>query len=324
MPLGASRSRSIRSKRAVQVNASAEQRAESRYRRGAVLGLTIAEIFILLLFLLVLAFLVLWQNLEAEQKEQQQFRERWEAPLAEIETPEELRRLRVFNETWQESLQGFEAPNEITTLKALKEEVEQSHGDLYRQLVEAQSAGSDAAEENRRLEETLVEERREREQAEQQASQLSNELRVLKKGQNPPCWYELVPDDEGGEREKPLYAFDIGVFDEHMVIRRREPPPGGASDDGGAAYAEEWSDLRMGEVTYDVPLSNQELVSQLQRIHDAGRRREVRSYSCVFSVRVWDETSSGAKQRWQQAHDRTLEWLFGTYRVQDESWGSIG
>ena len=50
----------------------------------------------------------------------------------------------------------------------------------------------------------------------------------------------------------------------------------------------------------------------------------MRSYSCVFSVRVWDETSSGAKQRWQQAHDRTLEWLFGTYRVQDEPWESIG
>ena len=306
------------------MNASAEERAESRYRRGAVLGLTIAEIFILLLFLLVLAFLVLWQDLEAEQKEQQQFRERWEAPLKEIETPEELRRLRVFNETWEEPLQGFETPSEIATLKALKEEVEQSHGDLYRNLVETQSAGSDAIEENRRLEDALVEERREREQAEQIVSQLSNELRVLKKGQNPPCWYELVPDDEVGEREKALYAFDIGVFDEHMVIRRKEPPSGGASDDGGAAYAEEWNDLRMGDIAYDVPLSNQELVAQLQRIHDAGRQREVRSYSCVFSVRVWDETSSSAKQRWQQAHDRTLEWLFGTFRVQDEPWDSIG
>lgn len=306
------------------MNASAEQRAESRYRRGAVLGLTIAEIFILLLFLLVLAFLVLWQDLEAEQKEQEQFRDRWEAPLKGIETPEELRQLRVFSETWEDPLQGFEAPSEIATLKALKEEVEQSHGDLYRQLVEAQSEGSDAVEENRRLEEALVEERQEREQAEQQVSQLSNELRVLKKGQNPPCWYELVPDDEGGEREKTHYAFDIGVFDEHMVIRRREPPPGGASDDGGPAYAEEWNDLRMGEIAYDLPLSNQELVAQLQRIHDAGRQREVRSYSCVFSVRVWDETASGAKQRWQQAHDRTLEWLFGTYRVQDESWELIG
>ena len=66
------------------MNASAEERAESRYRRGAVLGLTIAEIFILLLFLLVLAFLVLWHDLEAEQKEQQQFREQWKAPLKEI------------------------------------------------------------------------------------------------------------------------------------------------------------------------------------------------------------------------------------------------
>lgn len=105
-----------------------------------------------------------------------------------------------------------------------------------------------------------------------------------------------------------------------MVIRRRAPPEGGAVGDGESTYEEEWTALRMADVRYDVPLSNAELVAELQRIHDAGKEGDVRSYPCVFYVRVWDETSSDAKVRWQEAN-RTLQGLFGaTPRVTDEPW----
>ena len=145
----------------------------------------------------------------------------------------------------------------------------------------------------------------------------------MNKGQNPPCWYDVVPDGDGGMREKALYAFDVGVFDEYMVIRRREPPVGRAADDGDSTYADEWNDLRMAGISYDQPLSNNELIAELHRIHDDGKQGKVRSYACIFSIRVWDETSSDAKARWQQAHDRTLEWLFGTFRVEDEPWETM-
>ena len=54
------------------MNENAQHLAESKYRRGTVLGLTVAEVFILLLFLLMLVFLVIWQELEAKQREQQE------------------------------------------------------------------------------------------------------------------------------------------------------------------------------------------------------------------------------------------------------------
>lgn len=320
------------------MNDIAQKIADSKYRRGTVLGLTVAEIFILLLFLLMLVFLVIWQDLQAQQMEQQEaneqlqreleplreFKERWEEPLEGVETPTELRNLQEFNEQWEEPLEGIETPDEILTLKELKEDLERLQGDageeLLRDLVEAERGMREAIEDNEQLREELKNERQYREETQDQISQLNNELRVLNKGQNPPCWYEVVRDDNTGtERERFLYAFDIGVFDEYMEIRRREPPSGGAFDDGDTSYAEEWDALGFADIRYDVPLSNEQLTAELRQIHEAGKQGRVRSYSCIFSVRVWDMTSSGAKARWQQAHDRTLEWLFGTFRVEDET-----
>ncbi|MCY3837159.1 MAG: hypothetical protein OXH09_00630 [Gammaproteobacteria bacterium] len=46
----------------------------------------------------------------------------------------------------------------------------------------------------------------------------------------------------------------------------------------------------------------------------------MRSYSCVFWVRVWDLTSRHAKARWQQAHDKLIEGMFGAYTVRSDPW----
>ena len=314
---------------------SIRELAASQYRRGTVLGLTVAEVFILLLFLLMLVFLVLWQDLRAGREDAesaQRFRDQWQEPLAGVETPAELEDVRGFHGTWSEPLAsaGIETPDEIITLQELKEEIERGESDeapdLLGKLAAAERDRDRADEENDRLREDLERVQRSHKETTAENVVLSNELRILKKGQNPPCWYEVVPDDAGGERERPFYTFNIGVFDDSMVIRRLQPPPGGADDltTGGVAmsYADEWNRLGMASIRYDEPLSDAELMAELQRIHDAGKQGRVRSYPCIFYVRVWDETSPVAKVRWQQAHDRTLEWLFGTLRVQDEPWSA--
>lgn len=308
------------------MNGNARQVANAKYRRGTVLGLTVAEIFILLLFLLMLVFLVLWQDWQSDSEEQR----------------EEIGQLQQQLQLLQEA--GIETPDEIRTLVALNDYVEQmqqrteqsessDEPNLLAVFDEAERARREAVEETERLNEALEQERQARQEAEEKGSESERGLReaeervfelehILTKGVNPPCWYEVVEDENavGGRRERGLYAFDIGVFDDYMVIRRRAPPEGGAVGDGDSTYQEEWTALRMADIRYDVPLSNAELVAELQRIHDAGKEGDVRSYSCVFYVRVWDETSSGAKMRWQEAHDRTLEWLFGTSTVRDEPW----
>ena len=42
------------------------------------------------------------------------------------------------------------------------------------------------------------------------------------------------------------------------------------------------------------------------------------------SVADVDRTSPTAKRRWQHAHDRIVEGLFGTYAVQDDPWPGRG
>lgn len=300
--------------------------AESKYRRGTILGLTVAEIFILLLFLLMLVFLVLNQEQQAREQEQAQ----------------ELAELNNFRETWEQSLTGIETPDEIVALRRWRENVSSTEGnaseELMRLLVEAEQerdvAESERQEVTRENEQLMAEsEQRQEELSEktqqleqlqeenEQFRQVAEERRILlEKGQNPPCWYELVDNGEGGQREKGLYIFDIGVFDQHMVVRRRPVPLGGAFDDSDRTYAEEAALLPLERIRFNVPLIDEEFSEDLGPIFEAGKQKRVRTYSCIFYVRVWDHTSEFAKERWQQAHDRVLEGLFGTFQVRDEPW----
>ena len=278
----------------------------SEYRRGAVLGLTVAEVFILLLFLLMLAFLVLaqdWQN-------------RQEAVTTQLEQLQErvLPQVQSDQEGWLDAIAEFEAPDEIVTLKRDKVAAEAAAEKLRAEFEEAERGRNEAVKE-------LLETERAREEAQRQVEQTREELRILReKGHNPPCWYHNVQDGLGGEREKPYYTFDVAVFDENMVVRQVEPPPGGAEDDNGSTYAAEAVRLRLDRIPYDTPLNDAATIRHLQPIHDAGKRAEVRSYSCIFWVRVWDLTSPDAKDRWKRAHDNILEGLFGAYTVRDDPW----
>jgi len=308
--------------------------AQSKYRRGTILGLTVAEVFILLLFLLMLVFLVLSQ--EQEQRFEQQQRE-----MAQQE--QQLRNLQAFKDTWEEPLAGIETPDEIVALKRWREDVAaNSQGgeteQLLNQIMEAERQRSEAEAEQRELvaenERLIAERAKQQEESQQQQAQiedlrqqgevyreLAEEQRILReKGQNPPCWYEVVPAANGGTREKAFYLFDIAVFDEHMIVRQRPIPPGGADDDSGRTYAEEAADLPLEAVRYDTPLTDNEVEGLLSPLFAAGKESRVRTYSCVFFAQIWDETSDDAKERWQQAHDRILEGLFGTFTVRDEPW----
>ncbi len=270
--------------------------SDNEYRRGAVLGLTVAEIFILLLFLLLLVFLGLERNLTRQSAElRMQLKEAQErlAPLRE----------------WEHVIKEFEAPEEIATLRRQIQDL--------REIVEGDSAPQEVARltnELRHKEDMLWEEK-------QRADDLKEELRVLRtKGHNPPCWYESIPDGKGGEREKPHYSLSVGVFDDYMVLMPLDPPLGGAADDNGGTYAAEAEQLGLWELSYGIQLGDSEILQELQPLYAAGKEKRVRSYPCKFFVRVWDKTSSSSKLRWQKAHDQIIEGFFGAYTMQDEPW----
>ena len=285
--------------------------ADAAYRRGTVLGLTVAEIFILLLFLLLLAFLT-WE-VDREQT------------LIELAEAQETLQAVDQVEQWKEVVDEFETPDEILTLRRQKERAERAakmHEEQAQALQELLGADNESAVQAvAKAQEAERQAIAAKEEAEQRAAEAMNDLDVLRvKGHNPPCWYHVVPADDGNDREKPYYTLNLGVFDDGIVIDSNEVPPGGADDDNGGTYADEADRLNLDALPYDTMLADAEAEALLQPIHDAGKSRRVRTYSCVFWVRVWDLTSPNAKARWKEAHDRLIEGLFGAYTVKEDPW----
>ena len=281
---------------------------DADYRRGTVLGLTVAEVFILLLFLLLLALLVLVRDWEVERERE---------ALEQKRLNDQLVALRTRQDKWQSVIQEFETPEEIVTLRQQKEQAERD-ADILRDAIDQ---SDEATQRVARQVEARREAERERDAAKQDLAETQRQLDLLRtKGENPPCWYRIVPDAKRGTREKPLYALNVAVFDGHMVVHRPAPPAGGATDDRGSTYAEEARHLPFDAIPYGKSLTDAQVVRYLQPISVAGREVRVRSYACVFWLRVWDKTSPGAKERWKRAHDDILEGLFGAYTVRDDAW----
>ena len=306
----------------------ARESPDTAYRRGTVLGLTVAEVFILLLFLLMLAFLALAQE--------------WEVVIANPPTnavaqlekaKSTLNDVRNVVERYRKSIPVPEEPVTLAEVENNEPQIpgnspDDTENNLAEDLNELLESASDAIQK----EKTKVQEAEKRadaaeaarDEAREAATQASRNLDVLRtKGHNPPCWYERVPTGRGGDREKPYYTFEVAVFDESMILRRIPAPGGRASDDRDSrysSYAEEARALRLDRLPYNVPLGDEEVIAAIRPIHDAGKNEEIRTYSCIFWARVWDRTSPGAKERWKDAHDRILEGLLGTYLVSDDPW----
>lgn len=271
------------------------------YRQGTVLGLTVAEIFLLLVFLLL--FLLLFKQILAEE-ERDGIKEElppiiWKRP-DEIETLEEARR----------ALEGAEE-----TLNELDEQRITAAVDAKR----AKTALAQANQQRLELESALASSKQSEEAAKEQAQREST---LRRKGENPPCWYLVVPDPDSiyGTREKSYYAFNIAIYDESVELASREIPPGGAFDDGDRTFAEEWDLVGIDNLPYGERMSDAEFQSAVKTMVQMAESQQVRTYECIFFVQVWDRTSDDAKRRWQEAHDDLLEDRFGTYRVRENEW----
>ena len=298
------------------MNSASTAKINAEYRRGSVLGLTVAEIFILLLFLLLLVLLALTHD----------WADRKEAMAGELDKASQ--QLAVANEKlheWRNVVEEFQSPEEVQTLISKTTEAERRAEQYLQQLTVFQDtlnkSKSEVHKEVINLRGQISNLRQAAQDAQQKFEQVKQELRVVReKGHNPPCWYETIPDGKGGMREKPHYTFHIAVFDETIIVRQAPVPSGSAVDDNGSLYSVEAVQLGLADIPYEMPLSNESLIEHLQPIHDAGKSATVRSYSCIFWVRVWDKTSPDAKARWKDAHDRVLEGLFGAYTVENDPW----
>ena len=308
---------------------------EEGYRRGTVLGLTIAEIFILLVFLMLLALMGMnrywsdklgpWKDVMAKYTP--------EKVKKAFKLPEQLRReigdlngqieeLERKKEALQRRIRVLEGGK--TELEEKLDEANRKHGEAERALAEREKTLADA---ERKIETLTIENDRlgsSNSALQDENVSLHEEIRIIGKGVTPPCWYQQIeetnPITKADWREKPYYLFDIAIRDDHMEVQRLPIPEGSAKDDGGASYVEEAGKLTLDTIPYGTPLTDEEVRSAMRHLYEKGKGKQIRTYSCIFYVRVWDETHIGAKKRWKQAHDAVLEQLFGTYQVRGASW----
>ena len=287
---------------------------EEGYRRGAVLGLTIAEIFILLVFLMLLALLGVNRYWGVKL-------DPWREIMAKA-TPEEVEVALSHPDT----LRG-----EIKRLKVQIEKLEKEKERLQQRIRILEDREGKTGGVLDSTEAELGKVRSEWEECKKELAtetgkkdSLEKEVRIFGKGITPPCWYQLIeetnPITKANLREKPYYLFDIAIREDHMEVQRLPIPEGSAEDDGGASYAEEAKTLGLDTIPYGVPLSNSEMLNVMRGLCEKGKASQIRTYLCIFYVRVWDETPAGAKERWKQAHDGVLEQLFGTHQVRGTSW----
>ncbi len=318
------------------------------YRRGAVLGLTVAETFILLTFLLLIALLGLIQRDEPPPKPdtagapgvwvrpdriETLQNAATEARRAEREAKEALATAEHERDQAREGAKQArtaerEAKEALATAEHERDQVREGAEQAHTAEREAKEALADAERERDRAREragqarvaeneakrALADAAREREAAQR------NLALIRRKGENPPCWYRIVSAGEGKTREKPYYLFNVAIYEGSIELAPRTPPPGGAVDDDGGRYADEWRRLRVAELPYGRALSDSEFIRAVGGLVAQGRNRQVRTYECVFSVMVWDKTPDHAKKRWKYAHDRIIEGSFSAYTAQNLEW----
>lgn len=264
------------------------------YRRGTIFGLTIAEILILLLFTLLLLFLplIVSSDKEGMAADADRLHQELEKKKRELEKSQDLSR------------------NAYKELEVLTQEVQA----LRRTNAEGQQELKHQEAERKDIESKL-------EALQERYDNLATEDSILKvKGQNPPCWYEVVPTNSGEKREKAHYIFDVAVFDKFIDVRLRKPPEGAAIDDGGSLYSEELLVLGLTDIPFGTKMLDEDFVKHFRPLFRRGKRARVRTYSCVFSISIWDQTSPDAKPRWKHANGQILQSLFGTYLVKDAPW----
>lgn len=294
------------------------------YRRGLTLGLTMAEIFILLLFLFLLVLFLLHadgENLRDEKKDLQNINHQNENYLVELK------------KTIEESSQ---LPDEITRL--VRREKRTKH-ELYNEIKKRAAIGQDLAksqQENKRLREILkgnrkqtkrelystkkdlAESQRENEQLRAElAESQKNELAGIysNKGIDPHCFYKVKIDKNGNRKENSYSLLDIAVHDRGIRVKLRQVPQDRAIDEKGKSasktYPEEHRTLPLDSIRENLSeyLSNDEFIKITKPIKQMGKNKQIRPYSCVFTARLSDCTSekAGAKKFWQDAETAIKE-----------------
>lgn len=319
------------------------------YRRGLVLGLSLAELFLILLFLLLLIATGLNQIKEEKINElTDQLDALYEAYGSKItledftklvQSAGERQRLINENETLRDDL--ADAKQKLKEAKELTEILEKNN------VTPEQLAGLIEAEEG--LVEALADIKQFQTQIDQQNDKINEleievatkdaateilEAQVAKleegladsneqvqilaeaKGIDPPCWFRQRPGSTETKKLRPIPVklFDIQIRDNGLIVR---PKDNSAYANITVDYGNTEALTNLASMSYGTLLSKRQFLSEFAWIREAGKQGNVQSYPCMFMVDLYDGTSAGNKSGYKKLKEGTVEALFNTFLPKD-------
>jgi hypothetical protein len=266
------------------------------YRRGLVLGLTMAEVGILVIFVLLLLLALAafdrqrYAATAAVEPERLEQLEAAEAGLQAIEravgvrqadTPEEIQEL---VRAVRESAETPEGQTALRSVRSALEEIKRTEQEIRRvaERVDGEARDGMAA--------TVAQQSRELAIKEGQLQYAEQRLRALGAGGAGarPCWAEPNGDV--------VFLYDVILTSTGIRMRLRDD----------ALHSPRLADLPIPAVDAAATLSAEEFRSKTRALYDYGRRDE---NQCVFHVYVWDGTQATEKERYKDLL-RTVEGHF--------------
>lgn len=244
------------------------------YRKGVVLGLTMAEILMLVVFILLLAFASLLKNEQDKVKLVEENRESLIKILHLINQPDpdiskELVRVyeqmpEILLEVKKEDLKKdpSEPIEEVIKRAIAKLKIEKNLNSLNKDLPIEEKLNQ-ALQENNELQSKLA----------NMEGQNKNLMRQCKGIGLPPCWA-----DKNGS---PEYIFNLDLQDDGIVIHDNKLPH----------RAQEQAKLNISHIQYEAPLGIAPFSSQTLTLLRYGQANE-----CRFFVRIFDRTGTDKKE----------------------------
>lgn len=321
-----------------------------QYRRGVILGLSLAELFTILVFLLllVLGAYALMQEETLQDRTAQLEREKAlvqdqrDALIAmgarernpiEPELPDDLQGAQAASDSLHnlgDGLVADEPQNELSPEEAAEKIEQQERAidgvtrklamlerekEIFREKSDEPDKGTEVLEEEiRRLRNENAALKKNVGNLEEDVHTLSDDLAELKQpGQDSPCWFTPAQRLNGKPYEKAVYIFHVRITDHHLFVRDIAAP----SD----KYRKQKPTLPFDREALNRRLGDAEFVDAFLPLKEAGEDRRVREdRRCTFYVAVWDATSETNKPRYKSAHNDIVQAVFNTYEFRTDPW----
>ena len=291
------------------------------YRRGLVLGLSLAELFIILVFLLLLATIGFLSVMEKTKKDQKARIDELTTTLSRYEQVllDNNVNLEEFDTLVRKAAQTDKLIQENTNQKelltalqpiidAIKADPEKSENEkqLIQNLAEALNAKDfDTASEMIKVlaeaDSALVEElasisdiKKENSELKKEKSELAELVEALGKerGDNPPCLYKPRPKDDRLYDKKPykeIYSFDILIKRTQVIVVERDL---GKGNFGNFIEVQP----QINKKNFYTELSFREFNNVFAIYRQIGQNKLVQPYPCAFFAKVWWDKSMSSSE----------------------------